>query len=65
MTKKNPEVTCYLCKRTFQKVVHGAAHTRNYYRCEDCLNPDWASTPFTRQFKKDCEELTRRIDNRT
>lgn len=39
MTKK-PEVTCYLCKRTFQKEVHGAAHNRNYYRCEDCLNAD-------------------------
>lgn len=32
-----PEVTCYLCKRTFQKRVEGAAHRRNYYRCAECL----------------------------
>jgi len=37
MTKK-PEVTCYLCHRTFQKKVEGAAHKRNYYRCQECLD---------------------------
>lgn len=35
--QKKPEVTCYICKRTFQKKVEGAAHNRNYYRCRDCL----------------------------
>lgn len=34
---KRPEVTCYICKQTFQKEVKGAAHNRNYYRCADCL----------------------------
>lgn len=35
--QKLPEVTCYICKQTFQKEVLGAAHNRNYYRCAECL----------------------------
>ncbi len=39
--EKMPEVTCYLCKRTFQKRVEGAAHNRNYYRCRECLTGEY------------------------
>ena len=35
-----PEVQCYLCKRVFQKYVPGAAHNRNYYRCQKCLDKE-------------------------
>ena len=35
-----PKVQCYICKRTFQKRVEGAAHRRNYYRCADCLEQE-------------------------
>lgn len=37
MKRDVPEVTCYLCRRTFQKRIEGAAHNRNYYRCAECI----------------------------
>lgn len=33
-----PTVQCYICKRIFRKRVEGAAHNRNFYRCQECLD---------------------------